>query len=296
MTEVLSALAGLTLGGSAAVALLALLGRSKYRVRWRCWTWAVLCVRLLLPLSATARSETALQPPIQLPAVTDRVVYQSAPAQSGAVPSGPAVSAPPGPVIQAPPRTEAAASVPAPASAVGFSLSLSQVLAGLWLAGIAVVLCRAGISHLKFLRYLRRWAGPVCDPETVQLFRRTADLLELRCTPELRVCPDLPAPMLAGLFHPVLLLPADLEGEQQLRFALLHELTHFRRKDIILKTLALTANAVHWFNPLMWYMTRLVERDLELACDEDILNRLDAREYAAYGRAILSAAERPARY
>lgn len=194
MSKLLSALTSLTLGGSAAVLLLALLGRSSYRARWRCWAWA-------------------------------------------------------------------------------------------------------GIAHLRFLRHLRRWAKPVHDPETVQLFQWTADRLELERSrrPALLVCPELPAPMLAGVFRPVLLLPAVLEEREDLRFALLHELTHFRRRDILLKALALAANALHWFNPLMWYMVRLVDRDLELACDEDILKCLDAKDYAAYGRAILAASERPLR-
>ncbi len=98
--------------------------------------------------------------------------------------------------------------------------------------------------------------------------------------------------MLAGLLRPALLLPqGDTTGEE-LGFSLLHELTHFRRRDIWLKTLALWVNALHWFNPLMWYMVRLVERDTELACDEDALRRLPPEDYAAYGQTILNAVAR----
>ena len=73
---------------------------------------------------------------------------------------------------------------------------------------------------------------------------------------------------------------------------LLHELTHFRRRDIWLKTISLWVNALHWFNPLMWYMVRLVERDTELACDEDTLRRLPQDAYSAYGQTILAAVAR----
>jgi len=69
-------------------------------------------------------------------------------------------------------------------------------------------------------------------------------------------------------------------------------LTHFNRRDIWLKSLALLVNAVHWFNPLMWYMTRLVERDTELACDEAALKKLPAEEHGGYGTTILDAVER----
>ena len=79
---------------------------------------------------------------------------------------------------------------------------------------------------------------------------------------------------------------------EELNCSLLHELTHCRRRDIWLKTLAMWVNALHWFNPLAWYMVRAVERDTELACDEDVLRRLPAEQRAAYGRTILSAVER----
>ena len=74
---------------------------------------------------------------------------------------------------------------------------------------------------------------------------------------------------------------SDLQGEIVLR-----------RRDIWLKALALWVNALHWFNPLAWYMVRLVERDTELACDEAALNTLSPEEHAAYGQTILSAVSR----
>ena len=90
----------------------------------------------------------------------------------------------------------------------------------------------------------------------------------------------------------VILLPDPPPRGDGLRYALLHELTHFRRRDIWLKALALWVTALHWFNPLVWVMARAVERDTELACDEAALKALPAGERAAYGRTILSAAER----
>ena len=98
--------------------------------------------------------------------------------------------------------------------------------------------------------------------------------------------------MLAGLLRPVLLLPPGGLSEPALRYSLLHELTHLRRRDIWLKALALWVNALYWFNPLCWYMVRLVERDTELACDEAALRALPPEEHAAYGRTILDAAQR----
>ena len=96
--------------------------------------------------------------------------------------------------------------------------------------------------------------------------------------------------MLAWLLRPVLLLPEGRASGRMLHYALLHELTHYRRRDIWLKALMLWVCAVHWFNPLVWLMARAVERDTELACDERAAGRLTAGERAEYGRAILEAA------
>ena len=142
------------------------------------------------------------------------------------------------------------------------------------------------------LSYLRRWSAPVADREAVAAFNRLGDQLGLDRRPRLLVCQGLKAPMLAGLFRPAILLPQGNISGEELGFSLLHELTHYRRKDIWLKTLAMWVNALYWFNPLMWYMLRLVERDTELACDEDALRRLSRSDYSAYGQTILSAVAR----
>ena len=98
--------------------------------------------------------------------------------------------------------------------------------------------------------------------------------------------------MLAGLLRPCLLLPGEPMDSARLRHALLHELTHYKRRDILFKLLVLWVCALHWFNPAVWLMRRAVERDLELACDDAALRVLPESERAAYGQTILSAAER----
>lgn len=152
------------------------------------------------------------------------------------------------------------------------------------------------IAHLRFVRYVRRWSRPVEHGGVLAQYARLGGEMKLRRLPRLRMCPGLRAPMLAGLISPALLLPAESlnDDAQTTRCVLVHELTHYKRRDIWLKTLALCANVVHWFNPFMWYMIRLMERDTELACDEAALRRLPPEDHPAYGRAILDAAARTA--
>ena len=284
MGEFLQHLTALSLGGGLVILVLMLAARltgSRYAARWRCWVWLLLCLRLAVPLPLLPEFP-AQRAPIQLPAVEDRVVLQ--PAQP------PAVSASePSPETQ--PTPDPAPDTPAPGAVPEetFSLPASQILFALWLAGMAGVLVWGVVSHLRFLRYLRRWAAPVGEPEVLSLYNALGDKLGLDRRPRLLSCPGLSVPMLAGMFRPVLLLPEERPAGDALKYSLLHELTHYRRWDIWRKALALWVRAVHWFNPLVWLAVRWMDRDLELSCDEGALKLLPPEEHAAYGRTILEA-------
>lgn len=290
MNEFLIHLAALSLGGGLAALILMLTARfthTRYAARWRCWVWLLLCLRLAVPLPLLP-DRPAQQAPIHLPAVEDRVLLRPTP-----TPVSPSVSRPedPLPASSQEAPSQPSQSIPSPPvqSQAFPTLSVSQVLFALWLTGAAGVLAWGLLSHLRFCRYLKRWASPVTDPDTLALYNTLGNRLNLDRRPHLLCCPGLAVPMLAGVFHPVLLLPAQPPSGDALRFSLLHELTHYRRRDIWRKTLALWVRALHWFNPLVWLTARTLDRDIELACDEGALRELPPQDRAAYGQTILNA-------
>lgn len=281
-------LAGISLGGSGAILLLLLLTRltsKRYAARWRCWMWLLLGLRLALPLSVLPES-AAPSVPIMLTAPENTVIYRRPARTQPEIPTLPAVQTAPALPSFAPAAEPDRRLVETP----GFSLTLGQALFGIWLLGTAGVLLWNGIAHLRFCRYVRRWSRLVDDPPLIQEFNQLGDRLKLSHRPQLFFCAGLTVPMLAGLFRPVLLLPEDIPSKETRYCALLHELTHYRRRDIWLKTLMIWVHALHWFNPLVWLMARTVERDTELACDEGALAWLSKEERALYGQAILQAA------
>lgn len=283
MTELLISLATLSLGGGAAIALLLAIRRltgRRYSARWLCWAWLLLSLRLALPFSLPALPQS--HAPVQLPLPSNPVVYEYTPPTQSPAASPTPVETAPASSVQTPLQPD---SSPAPQPV--FSLTLSQVLFLLWLAGAVVLLVWNLVCHLRFRRWLHRWAVPVTEPETVALFNRIGDQMGLGRRPTLLQCQGVTAPMLAGLLHPVVLLPQPPLQGQGLEFALLHELIHFRRRDVWLKALVLWVNALHWFNPLVWLMARAVEQDTELACDDGVLCTLPPVERANYSRTIL---------
>lgn len=153
----------------------------------------------------------------------------------------------------------------APAAEVLEPLGLTNVLAALWLAGLAEMLLYAFLSWLR-LRLLVREAVPAGDGRYI--------------------CDRLRDPFILGLFRPRIYLPSDL-SEPELGFVLAHEGAHLRRRDHIWKPLGWLLLSVHWFNPLVWLAYALFCRDVEYACDESVVGGLDADGRRAYARALL---------
>jgi beta-lactamase regulating signal transducer with metallopeptidase domain len=94
-------------------------------------------------------------------------------------------------------------------------------------------------------------------------------------------------PMLVGLFRPKIVLPEREYSDAQLQAVLLHELTHLRRKDVLIKWLSCLACAVHWFNPIVWLVRREIDRACELSCDEAVIAKLDASGRQTYGDTLI---------
>lgn len=167
-------------------------------------------------------------------------------------------------------------------------ISIKLVAAGLYLMGVILFLLYQSIGHLLFFRKVRRWAHPVSDSDLLEQY--SALTASFYHPPKLLILPGLSSPMLAGLLRPVLLLPRESESSQSLQWALRHELIHWRRHDLLWKALALAANALHWFNPLVWLLRQRLDRDLEQSCDEAVVQGAEESDRRSYGAVILSAA------
>ena len=101
------------------------------------------------------------------------------------------------------------------------------------------------------------------------------------------------APLTFGVFRPTVLLPEDLPvGDAQFQLILAHELAHIRRKDCLRKLLLTVCLCLYWWNPLVWLMVWLANRDMELACDEAVLRALGPDCRKAYALTLLDMAQR----
>jgi beta-lactamase regulating signal transducer with metallopeptidase domain len=101
------------------------------------------------------------------------------------------------------------------------------------------------------------------------------------------------APLTYGVLHPVILMPTSTKWENtdSLAYVLVHEYVHIRRFDSIRKLVLIVVLCVHWFNPLVWVMYILANRDIELSCDEAVVRFFGENTKAAYARALISMEE-----
>ncbi len=101
-------------------------------------------------------------------------------------------------------------------------------------------------------------------------------------------------PLTYGIFFPVILLPRDTDWdrEEQLQYVLTHEYMHIRHFDMAAKLAAAAALCIHWFNPMVWLMYFLFNRDMELACDESVVRQLGIQARSAYARTLIDMKER----
>lgn len=99
-------------------------------------------------------------------------------------------------------------------------------------------------------------------------------------------CDYIDGPFIFGFFRPKMYLPSNLR-EEEIPYVLAHEEAHIKRKDYLWKPIGFLLLAIHWFNPIMWIAYKVFCRDIELACDEQVIQNLDHFGKAAYSRTLL---------
>lgn len=98
-------------------------------------------------------------------------------------------------------------------------------------------------------------------------------------------------PAVYGVFRPRIVIPRSMKESENLRYILLHEQKHIRRLDNLWRIFAFASVALHWFNPFSWIFLRCFLSDLEIACDESVLQKCGENEKKEYALALVSCAE-----
>ena len=164
-----------------------------------------------------------------------------------------------------------------------------SILSVIWLAGLLLCFGFFAVSYIKCYREFR-FSLPVEN----DIFEAWKEKHPLKRSLSIRQTETIAAPLSYGVIRPVILMPKNTEWKNiyQLRYVLEHEYVHIRRLDMLTKLIMIAAVCIHWFNPLVWVMYILFNRDLELSCDETVVRRFGMDIKSVYATALISMEEK----
>lgn len=265
-----------------ALVILPLLGlrrvlRKRYPARVLCLVWAVLVVRLLIPVQFSLP-----EAPVQVEPRMTHVRYENGSMEHYAYTEGFAES-------EGVRTWISAAEVPETEN-VSSATYFGAILFLIWLGvGGKQFIGQMG-CYFAFLRRVKRTAVPVDSPELLAAYRAEAERLGVSREIPLLLTTGADGPMLVGILRPMLLLPARGVPAADAPMIFRHELTHYKRHDLLLKLAATAARCMHWFNPAVHWLVRSLYEDIELACDSRVVEGMDTAARKRYGEAILNCA------
>ncbi len=171
-------------------------------------------------------------------------------------------------------------------------LDFSILLAVVWLVGVGTFLTGYFYAHWHFLRQVRQTAQEVQNEEVLMMYEQEKERLGIKRDIPILQSKMVDGPMMAGLLHPMLLLPEVGIASSDAGLILRHELTHYKYGDLYSKLLFLLEKCVHWFNPVVHLLAWQGAQDLEIACDQAVIHGLDTEAKRQYGQCILNHAAR----
>ena len=274
---------GLTVSAAALVLfLLRKVMKKRYPARAICFVWAILAIRLLIPVQLTLPDPPVQVTPIKYVAFREdlgSISYENGTPLQPVERTGP---------VQFQTFTESESWDGSLSS--DKLIPVAKMLFILWGMGMLAYAIWQAYSYMSFL-YLAREAGQPAERDTLhRVLAEQKQSLGIRRNIPLVVTPAADCPMLAGFVRPALYLPDEALSEQEAMFIFRHELTHYKRGDLWLKLLLTAAKMVHWFNPLVYLMARFAQEDIELACDDAVVRGMDGAARRAYGETILRSA------
>ncbi|WP_188389729.1 BlaR1 family beta-lactam sensor/signal transducer [Priestia taiwanensis] len=170
-------------------------------------------------------------------------------------------------------------------------LSLLNIgVMGLWIAG-SLFFTFTTIRGWMKLRAIKKYSRALSNQEVLAVFEECKEKLQIKKSIQIVTSNRVQSPMIFGLFQPYIVLPSQHEHWLSLKhyeYIFLHELSHYKNKDLLTNYVILFYQIVYWFNPLVWFAFREMRLDREIACDTSVLHLLDDHSVNEYGHTLIN--------
>ena len=294
MNELLKTILSLSLSGSFLILILLLcrpIVRDRLSKQWQYYIWLVVISRLLLPFTPEASLVGNLFQHVGAAAVlTDADSYaepndmklDKAESDDHDRPAAEQPGAGGGNYAGLKQETRPGIFHMAAQNAAALCLSI-------WLIVAVGLLIRKVTIYQSFVKYINAGRVEISD---MALWEQIGSLIEqtgVRGAVGLYTNSLISSPLLIGFFRPCIMLPSAELPDSDFQYTILHELTHYKRRDMFYKWLVQISICLHWFNPLVYLMGREINRACEFSCDEAVIKSLDKDGRRAYGDTLLNA-------
>ena len=269
----------LSLSVSGALLLLLILGlkplyKKRFSKRWQYYIWIVVALRFLLPFTPDTTIVGSLFEKFDTAAITNEI---------STIPNVP-VQVSPGNNEAEPIQTNR--DMTAAATLEPFNKYVCLFF--IWSALALVLFVRRITVYQGFIQYIKAGNTEVSDIKILNLLSDCEEKLNIKTRVELSCNPLIASPMLIGFFRPRIILPAYELEDKELSYIFVHELTHYKQRDMFYKWLIQIVVCVHWFNPFVYLLEKEVNKSCELSCDEKAISILDEKAKREYGDTLIS--------
>ena len=269
----------LSLSVSGALLLLLILGlkplyKNKFSKRWQYYIWIVVALRFLLPFTPDTTIVGSLFEKFDTAAITNEI--------------------PTSPNVPVPADTGNSKAEPIQTNREITTAAMREpfnkyvCLFFIWSALALVLFVRKITVYQGFIQYIKAGNKEVSDIKILNLLSDCEEKLNIKTRVEISRNPLIASPMLIGFFRPRIILPVGEWEDKELSYIFVHELTHYKQRDMFYKWLIQIVVCVHWFNPFVYLLEKEVNKSCELSCDEKVISVLDDNARREYGDTLIS--------
>ena len=269
----------LSLSVSGALLLLLILGlkplyKNKFSKRWQYYIWIVVALRFLLPFTPDTTIVGSLFEKFDTAAITNEI--------------------PTSPNVPVPADTGNSKAEPIQTNREITTAAMREpfnkyvCLFFIWSALALVLFVRKVTVYQGFIQYIKAGNKEVSDIKILNLLSDCEEKLNIKTRVELSCNPLIASPMLIGFFRPRIILPVGELEDKELSYIFVHELTHYKQRDMFYKWLIQIVVCAHWFNPFVYLLEKEVNKSCELSCDEKVISILNEKAKREYGDTLIS--------
>ena len=269
----------LSLSVSGALLLLLILGlkplyKNKFSKRWQYYIWIVVALRFLLPFTPDTTIIGSLFEKFDTTAITNEI--------------------PTNPNVPVPADTGNSKAEPIQTNREITTAAMREpfnkyvCLFFIWSALALVLFVRKVTVYQGFIQYIKAGNKEVSDIKILNLLSDCEEKLKIKTRVELSCNPLIASPMLIGFFRPRIILPVGEWEDKELSYIFVHELIHYKQRDMFYKWLIQIVVCVHWFNPFVYLLEKEVNKSCELSCDEKVISILNEKAKREYGDTLIS--------